>query len=382
MKKILVFVLLVALLSVSFIGCAAKEEPAAVAEEPAPAEEAAEEVVEEPVELLKVGMVTDAGTIDDKSFNQGTWEGILAYEEKGTIEAKYLQPEGTEHAQYVAAISDLVDAGYQVIVTPGFLFETAVNEAAEKFPDVSFILIDGMTHAGDWAYNAWPNAISIFFKEEQSGFMAGVAAALESKTGKLGFVGGMSVPAVVAFGEGFKYGVEYSNANLGTSCELKEDNYVYSGSFSDVDLGKSLAAGMFDKGVDIVFAAAGGVGVGSFNECKERAINGEEVMMVGVDVDQYAFGLYDDTNSVTLTSAMKGLDVAVQKYIADTEAGAFVGGEIVSLGVADDAVGLPADNPNLSADTMAAVDTVRGLLLDGTITLDRDPATGGITAAY
>ncbi|MDT8299202.1 MAG: BMP family ABC transporter substrate-binding protein, partial [Spirochaetaceae bacterium] len=122
------------------------------------------------VEKLKVGMVTDAGTIDDKSFNQGTWEGILQAAAEGSVSEKYLKPTGTTEADYIKEIGNLYDAGYKLIVTPGFKFETAIFAAQDKYKDANFVLIDGTPHNADYSeFRAEDNVVSIFFAEHESG---------------------------------------------------------------------------------------------------------------------------------------------------------------------------------------------------------------------
>ena len=362
LKRSLVLVLVLALALTVFTGCGQK--PAAQGPDAGEGETPA-------AELVKVGMVTDSGSIDDKSFNQGTWEGIVKYRaDKNTIEEKYLQPTGEQHTDYVNAINDLVEAGYKLIVTPGFKFETAVNEAATNHPDTAFILIDGQPHNGDWQFVKHNNVVSVFFNEHEAGFLAGVASALSTKTGKLGFVGGMEIPPVQRFGWGFKAGVAYANKNLGTTAEIVD--YVYQGTFNDVAAGQTLASGMYQKGVDIIFHAAGGVGVGVFTEAKQRAEKGEKVFVVGVDVDQYETGKIKDGTSVTLTSAMKRIDVAAYNYIDAKINGTFPGGDVITLTLADNGVGLPENNPNLSAETIASVEQVKADIIANTIKV---PAT-------
>lgn len=344
-----------------FAGCGKKEQPAP---QPAPQEQKAPE-------LTKVGMVTDSGTIDDKSFNQGTWEGILKYKsDKNTIEEKYLQPSGEQHTDYVNAINDLVDAGYKVVVTPGFKFETAVNEAADTHKDTTFVLIDGQPHNGDFNFVKHDNVVSVFFNEHEAGFLAGVASALSTKTGKLGFVGGMKIPPVEKFGWGFKAGVAYANKTFGTTAKVTD--YIFEGTFNNMAGGQTLAAGMYNKGVDIIFHAAGGVGVGVFNEAKQRAEKGKKVYVVGVDVDQYESGKIKDGTSVTLTSAMKRIDVAAYNYIDAKINGSFPGGQVITLTLADNGVGLPENNPNLTADVISKVDQAKKDILDGKVKV---PAT-------
>ncbi|WP_449540068.1 BMP family lipoprotein [Ferdinandcohnia sp. Marseille-Q9671] len=318
---------------------------------------------------LKVGMVTDAGTIDDKSFNQGTWEGILAAKEELGIQEKYLKPAGTTEAEYLKEMGNLYDAGYKFIVSPGFKFETAVFQAQSKYEDAKFVILDGNPHKGDFVPAVADNTVAVFFAEHESGFLAGVAAALELKEGEAGFIGGMEIPAVQKFNWGFQQGLAYANENLGTNLTIKEDNVVYQGTFDDKAAGGQIAAQMYDRGVNVIFAAAGGVGVGAIDEAKKRVQAGEEVWIVGVDVDQYADGIYDEANnkSVILTSAMKKLAFATQELIKAELDGKFPGGETLTYDVKNDGVNIPEENPNLSEDTVKQVGDVYEKIKSGEI---------------
>lgn len=320
---------------------------------------------------IKVGMVTDAGTIDDKSFNQGTWEGILEYkEDNSNTEVQYLMPTGETTQDYLEAIDNLAMTGVEVMVLPGFKFEEAVGKAQSLYPDVKFVLIDGepqvaIDYEGCPVYEVAENTVSIFFAEQQASFLAGIATALETQTNKVAFLGGMEVPAVQKLGWGFVAGIAYANANLGTEVEVTD--YIYQGTFTDLDAGKAIAAGMYDKGVDVVFAAAGGVGVGAINETKTRAEAGNEVFIVGVDVDQYDEGLLTDGSSVILTSAMKYLGRATYDQINAYANGEFEGGRTILMDVNANGVGLPGVNPNLSDATVKEVNEVAEMIKAGEI---------------
>ncbi|MGN0143661.1 MAG: BMP family ABC transporter substrate-binding protein, partial [Clostridium sp.] len=160
---------------------------------------------------IKAGMVTGKGSIDDKSFNQGTWEGLLkAQEEFNLPEPKYLQPNGDSEGDYLKEIVNLVDAGYDVIATAGFEFESPIYTAQEKYPNVKFLIIDG-TPTKDEETKIADNTTSVAFAEEQAGFIAGVTAALQVKDGKVGFIGGMKIPSVIKFANGYVQGVDYAN---------------------------------------------------------------------------------------------------------------------------------------------------------------------------
>ncbi|MCK5812442.1 MAG: BMP family ABC transporter substrate-binding protein [Clostridiales bacterium] len=318
---------------------------------------------------FKVGMVTDAGTIDDKSFNQGTWEGILLATDDFGLENKYLKPDGTTQAEYLTEIGNLFDAGYKFIITPGFKFETTIFEAQTKYPDAKFVLIDGYPHVGDWAPVVAENTVSIFFAEHEAGFYAGLATALQLDDGEVGFIGGMEIPPVQKFNWGFQQGIAYANDTYNTTIVMNAENFIYEGSFDNVAAGQQLAAGMFDKGVDAIFCAAGGVGVGAINEAKTRAESGEDVWIIGVDVDQYTDGIYDGTNSIILTSAMKGIDQAAYDMILAETYGTFPGGEILIFDSSNNGVGLPSENPNLSDDVLTKVSKAFDDVVAGTITV-------------
>jgi basic membrane protein A len=320
-------------------------------------------------EGFKVGMITDAGTIDDKSFNQGTWEGVVKAAEELGLEYQYLKPAGTTEADYIKEISNMYDAGIKFIVCPGFKFETAIFQAQDKYPDAKFVILDGNPHAGDFVPVVKENTVSIFFAEHESGFVAGVAAALQLENAEMGYIGGMEIPAVQKFNWGFQQGIKYANENLGTNIVIKPENVIYQGSFDNVAAGQQLAAQMFDKGVDAIFCAAGGVGIGAINEAKARAKAGEEVWIVGVDVDQYAEGIYEGDKSIILTSAMKCIDQAAYDMILAESKGQFPGGQTLVFDAKNNGVGIPKENPNLSKEVQDKVAEIFAKLQSEEITV-------------
>ena len=351
MKKKVIALVLSALMVTGLVGCGSTSEKAE--------------------SKLKVGMVTDSGTIDDKSFNQGSWEGILKADDELGIESNYLKPAGTTEADYMKEIGNLYDTGYKFVVTPGFKFETAVYSAQQKYNDAKFVIIDGAPNNGksgdEYVSEIAENTVSVYFAEEQSGFIAGVAASVELKEGDLGFIGGMEIPSVQRFNWGFQQGIKYANENLGTNMSIKSENVVYQGSFDNVSAGQQLAATMYDNGVKAIFVAAGGVGVGSINEAKARVASGKEAWIIGVDVDQYEDGVYEDGKSVVLTSAIKKIDTATFDIIKSELEGNFPGGQTLTFDVQNDGVGIPENNPNLSEETISKVNEVYNLLKTGEI---------------
>lgn len=321
---------------------------------------------------FKVGMVTDAGTIDDKSFNQGTWEGVVKAADELGIEKNYIKPAGTTEADYLKEIGNLYDAGFKMVVAPGYKFETAIFQAQSKYPDAKFVIIDGSPHAGDYNVVVGKNTVSIFFAEEQSGYLAGVATALQLKEGDLGFIGGMEIPSVQKFNWGFQQGVAYANQNFGTNMTIKAENVIYQGTFDQVAAGQQLAAQMYDRGVKAIFCAAGGVGIGAMNEAKTRAAAGQEAWIIGVDVDQYAEGIYAEGKSVILTSAMKRIDQAAYDMVMAEKDGKFPGGQILTFNAKNDGIGIPKENPNLDDDVEAKVAQVFSDIKDGKVTISAE----------
>ena len=313
---------------------------------------------------FKVGMMIDSGTIDDKSFNQGTWEGILAYtkDHKG-VKGQHVQPNGETTADYLSAADNLMMAGNNVIIAPGFKFEEAITELQTANPEVSFVILDG-----EPATMA-ENTTAIYFAEHEAGFLAGVAAALQSQTGKVGFIGGMKIPAVERFGWGYLAGVAYANKHFGTNAEVVD--YLYNGTFTDVAGGQAQAGSMYDKGIDIIFTAAGRVGSGVITEAKTRAEAGDKVYVIGVDVDQYEDGIYNqETNeSVILTSALKRVDNASYTKVDEFINGTFTGGEVITMTAEVDGVGLPETNPNLTTETQETVNELLANIKAGNLVI-------------
>jgi len=248
----------------------------------------------------EIALITDKGNIDDKSFNQGSWEGVVEFAKSNKISHKYYKPEEASDAGYLAAIDLAVTGGAKVVVTPGYLFEVAVYEAQTKYPDVKFILLDGEPHTADFSvFNTEKNVASIMYAEEESGYLAGYAAVKDGYT-KIAYMGGMAVPAVQAFGYGFLQGAEDAAKELGLADGAISATYHYTGNFEENDTNKATAKTMYQEGTDVIFACGGSVGKSVMAAAQEA---GKKV--IGVDVDQR----YD--SETVITSAMKGLGASV-----------------------------------------------------------------------
>jgi basic membrane protein A len=328
-------------------------------------------------EEYKVAMITDSGTIDDESFNQGTWEGIVEYCEENDITHKYYKPLEISDDAYLEAIGLAVEGGAEVVVTPGFLFESAVYAAQFEYPEVKFILIDGVPHTPDWAtFETAENTLSILFNEHESGFLAGYAAVKDGYT-KLGFTGGMAVPAVVKFGVGYIAGAYYAADEMGVDLDFSNDTYHYFGNFGPSDEFKNIAASWYVGGTEVIFSAAGGAGSSVMSAAEENSGK-----VIGVDIDQAK------QSETIITSALKQLGNAVMQGLEAWEAGTFEGGKAEFKGASNDGVALPLDTSRFATFSAADYDMIYAKVANGTLVVPASHedlvnffADMGITAA-
>lgn len=314
-------------------------------------------------DAFSVAMVTDTGGIDDRSFNQSTWEGIQAYGEeeglkKGDGGYDYLQ--SASDSDFTTNINNLVRRNFDLVFAVGYKLEDAVKEVAEQQKDAKLAIIDSVVTEHD-------NVTSIMFKANEASYLAGVAAALESKTGKLGFLGGMEGDIIGGFEAGFVAGAKAANPDVKIDIQ-------YAGSFGDAAKGQTIAKRMYDGGADIVFHAAGGTGQGLFTEAIAQKKAGNDVWAIGVDRDQYDEGKVDDKTNIVMTSVLKRVDVAAQDMIKKTKDGKFPGGETVTYGLKDDGVGLADSHGAISDKTQAEIDKAQKDIIDGKIEVPEKPS--------
>ena len=325
--------------------------------------------------IVKVALTCDTGTIDDESFNQACWTAVSSY--MGD-DCQYYIPEADASDEVrETKIRQAVNDGADVIVCVGYLYGASLAWAADQYPDVKFIAID--VTQGDIGTDAIPaNCYCITFKEEQAGYLAGYAIAKDGKT-KLGFLGGMAVPAVIRYGYGFVQGADAAAAELGQNIEI---NYFYGGQFyGDANI-TSRMEGWYSNGTQVVFACGGGI----YTSAVEAALKNNGYV-IGVDVDQNyigANGVADGTYAYNpfITSAMKGLTEAVNTALADIDAGSWgdIAGSNGNFGLEDgDYIGLPtdADSWNFESFTTDEYEEVKGKIKSGEITVDNssDDAT-------
>lgn len=307
----------------------------------------------------KIVLITDKGDITDRSFNQGAYEGVKEFGKKYKVSYSYLKPSDANDEEYLNAIGQAISDGATIIVTPGYLFEGPINIAQEEYPEVKFILLDGSpANAEVEDAKILSNVVGIFYAEEQSGFLAGYAAVMDGYR-KLGFMGGMAVPAVQRFGHGFVQGAAKAAEALELDDEEVTIEYLYTGDFKATTEVQAAAATMFTSGVEVIFACGGAVGQSVMAAAEEH-----DGKVIGVDVDQSG-----DSETV-ITSATKNLAVSVVQAleaIKDEEWDELFGGKEIILDVTNNGVSLPFKNSKFETFTEAQYNELFAALVDGTI---------------
>jgi len=324
---------------------------------------------------MKIAIITSPNGVDDGSFNEDNYNGVLKFIESNpgaTVQA-VKEPTG-DPAASVQAVADIV-ADYDVIITPGFQF-AGISSIAVENPTKKFVLIDSFPEALD-GQEEFDNIYAMMFAEEESGFLAGMAAALETKTNKVAVVNGIAFPSNVNYQYGFESGVNYVNAKYNKNVEIVElASYAgtdvtganvggnYAGSFADEATGKVIGNALIAEGVDIIFVAAGATGNGVFTAAKEAT---GDVKVIGCDVDQYDDGIDGDRN-IILTSVLKVMSLNVERALNSIKDGSFKGGNVLLRADTDSTGYVKKEGRHqLSADTIAKMDEAYELLKKGEI---------------
>ncbi len=382
-KKIIASIL-AATMMLSLASCAAITiTPPALADVAAPIEadktkDATGVTVPEPAKGgLKIAIITSPNDVKDGTFNEDNYNGAVSFvESRGNIDVltPIQEPTGDTLAA-VAAVEKAVE-DYDVILCISYLF-AGIATIAEEHPDKYFVLVDAFPTDASFNTVEVDNIYAITFGEQESGFFAGVAAALETVTGKVAVVNGIAYPSNVNYQFGFESGVNYAVANLGATAEIVElpqycgkdvtnteigGNYI--NDFVDEEKGKEVGEALIASGVDIIFVAAGGAGNGVFDAVKESEAAD---MVIGSDVDQYDDGVNGDEN-VVLTSALKNMAVNIERQLNAVADETFEGKNLVLFADTDSTGYVSAEGrQQMSAETLAALANLYPLVKDQTI---------------
>ncbi len=317
----------------------------------------------------EIAFITDVGQLKDKSFNQGTYDGVKLYAANNKLSYKYYQPankdQATDDDRY-EAMKAAVENGAKVVVCAGYMQEGALRMAAKEFPDVSFVFVDGYPiteDANDKDAPVLKNVAGVAFKEEQCGYLAGYAVVKEGFT-KLGFTGGGggNNPACCRYGYGFVQGANAAAKELGIKVDMNY-SWQYGSSFSASPELQTMVSGWYEAGTEVVFACGG-----SMFASVAAAAGAADGKVVGVDVDQ------STESDTVITSAMKGLADSVQWALGEFYNGKFdaIGGVGTSLGANENAVGLPTATWSLTKWTVDEYNAMLKDIVDGKITIDND----------
>lgn len=333
MKKIMSLILCLVLVTAMFTGCGKK--------------------------TYKIAVVTDVGQLMDKGFNQGTWEGAKKYAEDNNLTYKYYQPANGSDASdndRVEAMKQAIANGAEIIVAPGFLQATAMEQVAKENPNVKFVFVDG------WAMGL-QNVTAIVYKEQESGYLAGYAAVMEGYT-KLGYTGGGggTNPACNRFGYGFVQGANDAAKEKGINVDVKF-SFKYGSTFTASNELQTQIAGWYANGTEVVFACGGSM----FSSVKSAAAEYPNAKIIGVDVDQ------SGESAQVITSAVKGLSASVEKVLGQFFNGkwdAELADKAQNLGATENATGLPTESWSMKNFTVDQYKALLGKIASGTVVPD------------
>ena len=307
----------------------------------------------------ELALITDIGTIDDKSFTQGSWEGLKKYAEEKGITYKYYKPAGKDTDSKIDSIYLAISSGAKLIVTPGYLFEPAIYKVQDTHPEINFVLLDGTPQDGTYTdFRIEKNVYAVLYAEEEAGFLAGYGVVKEGYT-NLGVMGGMAEPSVIRFGYGFVQGADYAAKELGVK-NIKID-YTYIGGYEPTPEVQTKASSWFIKGVQVIFAPAGGAGNSVMSAAEQN-----KGYVVGVDVDQSV------ESQTVITSAMKMIGESVYNAIDEFYKGNFPGGNSVILDAKVHGIGLPMETSKFKNFTKEDYDNIYQKLVDGSVKILKD----------
>lgn len=324
-------------------------------------------------ETYEIALVTDVGNIDDKSFNQSAWEGVKQYAEANAKTFAYYRPTEDSNDARVESMKAAIAKGAKVIVLPGYLFADSSAEVSALYPEVTFIVLDTAPTGVPGV-----NTYSVLYQEEQAGYLAGYAAVKDGYT-KLGFLGGMAVPAVQRFGYGFVQGVDAAALEAGIQVEIK---YWYADTFGPSDDIKTKMNSWYTEGTEVVFACGGGIYLSAMAAAEESG----KGVLIGVDKDQ---GLESDKFITSATKNLTGSVVLALTAYYDNGAvlPADMQGAVATLGAAVDGIGLPtnAESWRLKTFTVEEYNALYAKMKDGTLVVSpalENPVTTNVTVDY
>jgi len=304
-----------------------------------------------------IAMIVNGKTVEDGSFNQVTWESLSTFAVENELRCSYYTCEESEYDMYMEAVKKAVDDEAKMIVMAGSSFEYAAYDAQRSYPDVNFLLIDGVPHNDEDEYGTESNTVSVIFAEEEAGYLAGYAAVRDGCR-KLGFLGGKETPSVKRYGYGFVQGAAAAAEELEAEVEMI---YDYADTFEQSEDVQKMAAGWYKDGTEVIFACGG-----DMNKSVMKAAENNKGKVIGSDVDQ------SQLSGTVITSAQKNISVAVEDILKTHVSGKFIGGTAFNYAAKNDGVKLDMATSGFTAFTEKQYNKVFKQLVNGKIELKKD----------
>lgn len=306
-------------------------------------------------DIIDIALITDVGDVDDSNYNEAAWKGVEAYGDENDIPYDYFRPHEESDSAYINKIETAIYKGAEIIITPGSLFERSVYEMQNKHPDVTFVLLDGNPRNEMGNIAVEDNTVSVFYAEEQAGFLAGYATVKDGHT-DLGFMGGLAIPGVVHYGIGYIAGAYYAAEEDSLELSFTDDRFTYLETFVPDDNVLSQAESWFNDGTEVIFSASKGA-----DSAVMSAAENYDSWVIVEDVDQ------SSRSTSVLTSATKHLSNSVYLMLERYYSNDFPGGETLRLDASDNGVALPMDTSRFDTFDSSDYDTIYTALKDGDI---------------
>lgn len=308
----------------------------------------------------EIALVVATGSVDDKSFNQGAWNGIKEYAQQNEVSHKFYQSVDSSSSAISNTIDLAVLGGAKIVVCPGFAFQKALFDAQSQYPDVTFVMLDGAPTDTDGTSEITSNTATYTYAEEEAGFLAGYAAIMDGYR-NLGFMGGVAMPAVVRFGYGFVQGADYAAKELGLSSDEVSMNYTYVGSFDASPDIAVKASAWYNNGTEVIFACGGSIGNSVMSAADQAGTK-----VIGVDIDQ------SSESETVITSAVKNIEKTVYDAVGEFYEGTLVTGGSETLDVTSDSVLLPLETSRFTQFSKEQYDAVYQELVNKNIEIAND----------
>lgn len=315
-------------------------------------------------EGCEIAMIAESADVEDGSFTQATWESVKSFSEENGVKAKVYKPKEASQEQYMTSIKEAADDGAGFIVLAGSGFETTAYAAQSQYADLDFLLIDGVPHDENNTYATAANMVSVVFAEEEAGYMAGYAAVKEGYT-KLGFMGGQALPSVKRYGYGFVQGAAAAAAEDEVKVEM---NYKYTGVSKESEETEKLASQWYESGIQVIFASGGSIGKSVI-----KAAEKSEGKVIGSDMDQSSL------SETVITSAVKGIDSAVETVLKSYIGETFTGGTAFNYAAKNDGVKLEMEKSSFKKFTEENYKKIFNQLKNGKTELKKDTGVGSVT---